>query len=333
MKAPDKHIIDKTLDNTATPEEARQVIRWFSTQEGNSYLSSLIDNDLDKIQPGSEELYVEHPIPSGEMAHYITNRIHWQRRKRLLFRVAAILIPFILLIGQFWYIDKKIDLFDNSGYEEIYVPKGERLQVIFQDGSKATLNAESRIKYPRKFGFSERKIELDGEAFFEVSPNKERPFIIDLKNIYVKVTGTSFNITAYQTEQDISVALESGKVSLLHSQQSASPAIADLKPGEKAIYNRESGLCKIIRSENITANSAWKNNIIMFNNTSLSEVIKTLSRKYNADFEIADSSAIQYSFTLTSVPKDIWDILYDLEKISPVRFEKRDKIWIIKTRK
>lgn len=130
MKAPDKHIIDRTLSNTATPEEARQVIRWFSTPEGANYLSSLMDEDIDTIQPGNEELYAERTIPSDEMYQYIMKRIHLQERKRMLFRAAAILIPFLFLLAQFWYIDKRIDLFADSGYEEIYVPKGERMQLI-----------------------------------------------------------------------------------------------------------------------------------------------------------------------------------------------------------
>ena len=67
MKAPDKHIIDRTLSNTATPEEARQVFRWFSTPEGANYLSSLMDEDIDTIQPGNEELYEERTFPSDEM--------------------------------------------------------------------------------------------------------------------------------------------------------------------------------------------------------------------------------------------------------------------------
>ena len=196
MKTPDKHIIDRTLDNTATPEEARQVIRWFSTPEGSRYLSSLMDEDMEKIQPDCEELYAERSIPTDEMYKYIMKKIHLQQRKRFIFRAAAILIPLLLFLGQFWYIDKRIDLFADSGYEEIYVPKGERMQLIFQDGSRATLNAETRIKYPRKFGFSERKVELEGEAFFEVSPNKGRPFIVDMKDINVKVLGTTFDVKA-----------------------------------------------------------------------------------------------------------------------------------------
>ena len=227
MKAPDKHIIDRTLNNTATPEEARQVIRWFSTPEGSRYLSSLMDEDMEKIQPGSEDLYTERSIPTDEMYQFIMKKIHLQQRKRFIFRAAAILIPLLLFLGQFWYIDKHIDLFADSGYEEIYVPKGERMQLIFQDGSKAIL------KYPRKFGFNERKVELEGEAFFEVSPNKDRPFIVDVKDINVKVLGTAFDVKAYATDPDIFVSLETGKVALANN----SRPLAHLQPQNRCLQN------------------------------------------------------------------------------------------------
>lgn len=329
MKAPDKHIIDRTLSNTATPEEARQVIRWFSTPEGADYLSSLMDEDIDKIQLGNEELYAERTIPSDEMYQYIMKRIHLQKRKRILFRVAAILIPFLFLLGQFWYIDKRIDLFADSGYEEIYVPKGERMQLIFQDGSKAMLNAETRIKYPRKFGFSERKVELEGEAFFEVSPNKDRPFIVDLKVVNVKVLGTTFDVKAYATDSDIFVSLETGKIVL---ENSPSP-FAYLKPGEKATYNRKTGICKISRPENIENNSAWKKNQIVFSNTPLSEVLETLSRWYNVEFAVMDSSTLYYNYTLTSTEQELWQILNDLEKITPIQFSEKKGIIEIRKKK
>lgn len=329
MKTPDKHIINRTLNNTATPEEARQVIRWFSTPEGSRYLSSLMDEDMEKIQPGSEELYTERSIPTDEMYQFIMKKIHLQQRKRFIFRAAAILIPLLLFLGQFWYIDKRIDLFADSGYEEIYVPKGERMQLIFQDGSRATLNAETRIKYPRKFGFSERKVELEGEAFFEVSPNKDRPFIVDMKDINVKVLGTTFDVKAYATDPDIFVTLETGKVVLANN----SSSLAHMKPGEKATYNRKSGVFKISRPENIEHLSAWKKNQIVFNNTPLSEVIATLSRWYNVEFTIADSSVLYYNYTLTSTEQDIKQILKDLEKITPIQFFEKDGIIRIERKK
>ena len=69
-----------------------------------------------------------------------------------------------------------MDLLADDGYDEVYVPNGERMQVLFQDGSKVHLNSGSRIRYPKKFGLSERKVYLEGEAWFEVAKNKNRPF-------------------------------------------------------------------------------------------------------------------------------------------------------------
>ncbi|WP_075559912.1 FecR family protein [Parabacteroides timonensis] len=316
MDTPDKRKIDNTLNNTATQEEAKEVIRWFSTPEGGTFLSKLMDNDLKNIPLRQESDYIEHPIPSSEMYEFIINRIRRQQRGRILFKVAAILIPILLLTGQFWYIDKKVDLFDNAGYEEIVVPKGERMQLVFQDGSKASLNSESRIKYPRKFSFTERKVELEGEAFFEISSNKERPFIVDLNSINVQVLGTTFNVKAYSSDSDILITLETGKISISNKIQS----IAFLKPGEKATYNKITQKCLITKSKDITQASAWKKNLIIFDNTPLSEVIATLSRWYNINFIINDPSTLKYSYTLTSHKKQVQEILSELEKIAPVRF-------------
>lgn len=327
MKTPDKQTINRTLDNTATPEEARHVIRWFSTPKGIEYLSFIMDEDVKRIQPGSEELYAEQVVPSEEMYQFITKRIQWQRKKRILYRAAAILIPFLLLLGQFWYVDKRIDLFADSGYEEVYAPKGERMQLIFQDGSKAMLNAGTRIKYPRKFGFSTRKIELEGEAFFEVTTNRDRPFIVDLNGISVKVLGTTFNVKAYATDPDIFVSLETGKVVLTAKH---SDPLARLKPGEKATYNRQTGVCKISKPENIENSSAWKKKQILFNNTPLSEVVETLSRWYNVEFLIADSSVLYYNYTLTSTEQELQQVLKDLEKITPAQFIKEDSVIVVK---
>lgn len=329
MKAPDTHTIDRTLNNSATPEESRQVIRWFSTPEGAKYLSSLLDEDAERIQPGSEYLYAQRSIPSDEMYQYIMKKIGLQKKKRILFRAAAVLIPLLLFVGQFWYIDKRIDLFADSGYEEIYVGRGERIQLVFQDGSKATLNAETRIKYPRKFGFSERKVELEGEAFFEVSPNKDRPFIVDLKDVNVKVLGTTFDVKAYATDPDIFVSLETGKVALTNSLH----PLAHLKPGEKATYNRQTGVCKISRPDNIENNSAWKKNQLIFSNTSLSDVITTLSRRYNVEFAVMDSSVLHYNYTLISTDQELLQILKDLEKITPIQFIEKEGIMQIRIKK
>ena len=109
--------------------------------------------------------------------------------------------------------------------------------------------------------------------------------------------------------------------------------LGHLKPGDKATYNRKTGLCKISRPENIEQNSAWKQNQIIFNNTPLSEVIETLSRWYNVEFTVVDSSALYYNYTLTSTNQELQIILKDLEKITPIQFTEEEGIIKIKRKK
>lgn len=316
MEMPDKHIIDRVLKNIASKEEAKEVVRWFATPEGRDYLDRLIAEDERNIQPGMEEHYIDITIPSAEMYDHIMSKVRWQHRKRILFRVAAILIPFILIIGQFWYLNRNVDLLGDAEINEIYVPKGERTLIVFQDGTKAYLNSESRIKYPCKFTLLERKVFLEGEAFFEVSSNRKRPFIVDLNGLEIKVLGTTFDVKAYPEDHEVYVVLETGSVSI----SSFSHQIAHLNPGEKAVYNRKTNTCKISRPANLTSKSAWRKNLIVFENTPLEEVIQVLSRWYDVDFIIEDTSVYRYSYTLTSSKKQIHQILEELEKISPVRF-------------
>ena len=150
-----------------------------------------------------------------------------------------------------------------------------------------------------------------------------------MKDVNVKVLGTTFDVKAYATDPDIFVTLETGKVVLANK----SSSLAHMKPGEKATYNRKSGVCKISRPENIEHTSAWKNNQIIFNNTPLSEVITTLSRWYNIEFEVVDTSALYYNYTLISMNQQLEQILNDLEKITPVQFIKEEGLIKVKIKK
>lgn len=111
----------------------------------------------------------------------IRQNIRRRQVRRLSFRVAAVVIPFILLAGLFVQVNMRVDLFGNSGYEEVYVPKGERLQMMFQDGTRVYVNSDTRLKYPKKFALFNREVYLDEEAYFVVSKNSPALFIVNLE--------------------------------------------------------------------------------------------------------------------------------------------------------
>lgn len=322
MKNPDILIIEKTLNNEASKEDADVVVRWFKTEKGQKWLSERMDEDEATLEIGREDNWVDHPIPSAQMYNIITNHIKKRKIRHRLLYAAAILLPMILFVSLFIQVNTKVDLFASEEYDVISVPKGERLQVLFQDGSKACLNAGSSIRYPKKFGLFDRKVFLEGEAWFQVEKNKNRPFIVDVSAVKVHVTGTSFNVKAYKEDNKISVALESGSVEI----ESSSCNTYQLKPGDKAIFDKQSGICKIFRDKEVEMYSAWKVNRLFFRETSVSEVLKTLSRTYNVEFVIKDPAIYRYSCTLIIDTTDINLALTEIETIAPIRFERHKEI-------
>lgn len=317
MNKPTEKQIQDVLAGTATPEDARLVAKWFATDEGTAYLSHSMDRDAEQITPGCEELFVNHEIPSEEMYARIFRNIRRKRIRRMAFRVAAVFIPFVVLMGLFVQVNNRIDLFGDSGYEEIYVAKGERLQMMFQDGTRAYINSDSRLKYPRKFALSSREVYLEGEAYFVVSKNPRRPFIVNLNGPAVHVLGTSFDVQAYPESKDITLCLDEGHINLTLPSDKKYP----LKPGEKLVYNRADDRCTVTRDVDTQFSSLWKKNVIAFKDTPLSEVIKVLNRWYDVDFEVGDETARNVYFTLTSEHTLLEKVLQDLEKISPLTFQ------------
>lgn len=317
MNRPTDKQIEEVLAGVATPEDAKFVAEWFATEEGNTYLDAVMTREAECLNAETAEIYVDHIIPSEKMYYQIQKNISRKQIKRICFRVAAILIPVIFLIGLYLQINSRVDLFGTTEYEEIRVAKGERIQMMFQDGTRVYINSDSWLKYPKKFGLSKREVFLVGEAYFVVAKNKKRPFIVNLNGASVHVLGTSFDVQAYPENKDIVICLDEGHVNLTLSSAKEYP----LLPGEKLIYNKESDRCQIIKNNYSKQVSMWKDNVISFKDTPMTEVIKVLNRWYNVNFKIEDEQASKYVYTLTSDNTILEKVLQDLEKIAPVRFE------------
>lgn len=322
MERLDKDVINSVLENTSSKEEARDVVEWFANSiEGQNYLSESMDRDFYLMEETMSQSDLISPIQSATILANINKATQRNRFKNLLFKGAAILIPFVFIVGMSIYLNAHVGLFGNSNYSEIYVPKGETMRILFQDGSEAYLNSDSKISYPEKFGFKNRRVLLEGEAYFNVSSNKKRPFIVETDKTTITVLGTSFNVNAYGNDDLVEVVLDEGEVVLGVDKRNYA-----VLPGQKAIYNKIDGLISIANLEKSLEESMWKNNVLHFSNTPLLDVIKTLNRRYNIRFVIENPEALEYTYTLTSKQTTIEDILLELEKITPVKFVLTDNI-------
>lgn len=317
MNRPTDKQIEEVLAGIATPEDAKLVAEWFTTEEGSDYLEAAMTRDSELIKNEVADLYVNHDIPSRQMLEQIRKNIRVKKLKRICFRVAAVLIPVLFIIGFYIQLNSKVDLFGTSEYEEVVVGKGERIQIMFQDGTRVYINSDSKLKYPKKFALNTREVFLEGEAYFVVAKNKNRPFIVNLNGPVIQVVGTSFNVQDYPENKDIVVCLDEGSINLTLPTEKKYP----VRPGERLIYNKESNECTISRMEDMHRLSMWKQNVIVFKDTPLPEVIKVLNRWYDVDFRIEDERALTYVYTLTSDNTLLEKVLMDLEKIAPVKFD------------
>lgn len=169
----------------------------------------------------------------------------------------------------------------NEAYNVLTTPPGGQYQLVLPDGTKVWLNAASSLRFPAGFSGKQRKVELKGEAYFEVAENVKMPFVVQTGNKVVQVLGTHFNLMAYPEEPSTNVTLLEGAVKVLHETDTLM-----LRPGQQAKLsdNRRIELVKHADLEKIIA---WKNGYFSLNGEGTAVVMRQLARWYNTEIEYA----------------------------------------------
>lgn len=165
-----------------------------------------------------------------------------------------------------------------SGSNQVSTPRGGQYQVSLPDGTKAWLNAATTLKYPYSFAVNERLVELNGEAYFEVSKDRKRPFKVKTGKQTVEVLGTHFNINAYSDESVVKTTLLEGAVRV-----STASAKVDIHPGEQSKFPSGSSILSVAKDVDIDRVMAWKNDVFSFDNDDLKTVMRQIARWYDLD--------------------------------------------------
>jgi len=174
----------------------------------------------------------------------------------------------------------------HAEWIEVVTARGERKEIILPDSSIVNLNYESTIRYPAKFSDTKRIVEFSGEAFFEVTHDKERPFKVITEELETTVLGTSFNINSYLQESDIKVSLVSGMVEIARldsGQNEVSHLI--LNPREEMAYERSTE-SMVKNAFNVESTIAWKNGVLVFKDVGFEEFIDKLEKWYDVNFQV-----------------------------------------------
>lgn len=177
-----------------------------------------------------------------------------------------------MLKGQLQYIAG--NTLGVAAWNKLSIPRGVQYRVNLPDGSSVWLNAASTLRYPLAFTGTERRVQLTGEAYFDIAPRADQPFIVDAGNTAVQVLGTTFNINAYPEEQHLKTTLVSGAISVKTAREEQV-----LQPGKMATVTAM-GNC-IITTVDVNAVTAWKDGYFRFDEDDLPAVMRQLERWYD----------------------------------------------------
>ncbi|RIJ48042.1 FecR family protein [Maribellus luteus] len=263
-----KKLLEKYIKGDCSAEEKAKIIDWLDTDENNKkeYFELRKSYEFKLWYLGSEY-------------NNIRNQNNILKFGRQLLKVAAIFV--LVILGT--YIFQRNPNLISSEYCEITVPLGEHQLVNLPDGSKVWLNSGTSLRFPEAFDSKERRVQITGEGFFTVQPDKEKPFIATFEGCEIKVLGTEFNVNAYPGRKEKIVSLIEGSVEL--TSVSNQKRII-LKPYYEALIQENNMEVKAIDSLD---KFMWKQGIISFQNESFENVAKRLQELYNIKIEIKSS--------------------------------------------
>ncbi len=240
-------------------------------------------------------------------------------------RAVAVLLLAVLFTSAYNYYYRANAISGRNEHsvivQEISTIYGMRSKFQLSDGTMVNLNSGSKLIFPTQFEGKTRKVELVGEAFFDVTPNPAKPFIVKTSAINVKVLGTAFDLQAYPGTNKISTTLVHGKIVLEREADGISKQVAELKPSDRAVYKTDEKVINVSVEEDLDKFIAWKEGKLVFFNDPIENVAEKLGNWYNVTVKICNNELKRYRFTATFTDEPIEQVLDLLSKSSPIKYQ------------
>ena len=267
-----KDLMFRFFEGTTTLEEEKLVQTFieFSEENRNSFMKERIEYDV-MLMNANETVPV---------AKKIVRFSPWIWR-------AAVVVGFLLTFSMLYLWKNSNEL---EKYTTLIVPAGQRINLVLEDSTKVWLNANTTFKYPNGFAKSKRIVYLDGEGYFEVSKNKDRPFTVKTQKGDILVTGTKFNVEAYPRDSVFETSLFEGGVELYKDDAK----VAVLKPNQKSLLvNGKLSIVEIDGNESYL----WRKGLIAFKNKKLEEILPEFAQSFNVKIKVLAKKLPQEIYT------------------------------------
>jgi len=311
-KTPIKAILDKYVQGTATPAEQELVEQWY-----NSF------HEEDLLQPPHQKEVLRRDIISGIMrqlpAPPARNRIRW--------KAAAVVAALIMSAAAlFIYKGKRVA---PQAPQLVAAPAGSRNRVTLADGTTVLLNAGTQLSIPANYGVNERIVTLSGEAFFDVATDAGHPFTINTGSLQTIVLGTSFNIRAYNNQEEYQVAVATGKVKVLDAGKIIAASLTANRQLAYGLQSKET----VVSDLPAAMAGAWRKNIFYFNNSTLQEIGAELERQYNIPVTVTGAAKNNGHYKISFAREPLSKVLKVLAGLTGITYTIQEKEVIIQAQK
>lgn len=287
------HLLSNYADKTISPEELNElrILVDLSDDEELSLILQGMWNAYQVKQEPDKQILAE---VLGEVKSSIDRHTVRHTIRRMAAIAAIFLLPLLATYSAYMYYDKVRHEKISSHDLVVEVDKGQRAGLVLPDGTRVRLNSGSLFSYKQDFGHERRKVNLSGEAYFEVKKDAGKPFVVHTKHLDIEVLGTSFNVYCYEKENIMEMALVSGQIKVVTN--TYPPHTIYLKPNEKALFNKTSGHLAIEKTDN-RFETAWLRGALVFRSVRMDEVVLRLERRYGVTIHWNDPAIKNDLFT------------------------------------
>lgn len=319
MKEHIKNILQKGKSENAEWVDRQEMLALFHQAEKEFHVKEGLLKDLQKTEIGDISSNDLKKLFAKIWAKIEINKI--QEKPKIKYLYTAIGIAAALVIGLFIGIYvTSLNSKTDPVYYAAHSPKGSVSEMILPDGSVIFLNADSKIRYSIEGEKGIREVFLTGEAWFDVAKNNKKPFVVHTPFYDVNVTGTQFNVKAYETDKEVSTTLEEGQVIIQSSENYKLAEVVVLKPGEQMVLNTETNAASI-KTVNTKWFTSWKDNKLIFVNMNMKELIVLLERKYGVEIDVKSNEILKLHFDGTIKNETIIEILEIMKKTLPIDYK------------
>ena len=330
-------LIMSYLDGQCSAEEARELLLWVAESEENRlYFKALKEqyevwNLTDFAMPELDEANVEAAldavnakIDAIEETETRVVQMPWLRRNyRYVSSVAA---AFLIALFVGFLVRNSFD----STMTYAYNGQNES-SFVLPDGTSVNFNSESTLSYPEHFDKANRAVDFEGVAYFDVTKDENKPFVIHCNNMDVEVLGTTFLLNAEKDTERYFVDLYTGKVRMTaFDAKGRELSQIEVTPGERGVWNAAEGELKTMSYPEVKEEELLNNHVLVFDNESLSKIVEALEYLYKVEIELDEACAAKKLTARFSDEESIDEVLETIAIVSEVTVTKSDDVYQIR---